>query len=585
MYYVPPEFKRKYTRHFEIIYSDPEQVKKCVNRLHTMIGRYGLGLDEVKPNYEWTEEDAILITYGDMVSEDNGTSPLASLNKFLQNYVGDLLSTVHILPFFPYSSDDGFSVIDYEEVDEELGDWQDIRNICNNYRIMADVVMNHASRRSNWFRDFINDVAPGRDYFISVDPETDLSEVVRPRSSPLLTPIQTKNGTKHVWTTFSDDQIDLNYSNPDVLFEFLDIMFQYISNGIRVLRLDAVAFIFKKIGTACIHLPETHQVVKLMRELFEEVAPDVSIITETNVPHKENISYFGESDEAHMVYQFSLPPLILHAIMKGISTYITDWAKSLPDLPKGCMFFNFTASHDGIGVRPIEGLVPDEDFNLLADEVKKRDGFVSYKNNPDGSKSPYELNITYFDAFKDIENNDTSVQIDRFICSQVIMLAIRGVPGIYFQNLIGGQNARKLAQKTGIRRHINRWRWDYEHLSTLLEDENSINHTVYQRFTYLLEIRKRHCAFHPDALQIVHDFDDSVFAFTRISPDKQEAIFVICNISGDAVEIPIADDDEKMPIMHNKTYHDLISDTHITAVDSLELQPYQCMWLQLMDGE
>lgn len=585
MYYVPPEFKRKYTKHFEVIYSDPDTVKKCVNRLHTMIGRYGLGLDEIKPNYEWTEEDVILITYGDMVSEKNGTPPLDTLHKFLQNYVGDLLSTVHILPFFPYSSDDGFSVIDYEKVDDDLGNWQDIRNICSNYRIMADVVMNHASRRSNWFRDFINGIAPGRDYFISVDPETDLSDVVRPRSSPLLTPIQTKHGTKHVWTTFSDDQIDLNYSNPDVLFEFLDIMFQYISNGIRVLRLDAVAFIFKKIGTGCIHLPETHQVVKLMRELFEEVAPDVSIITETNVPHKENISYFGESDEAHMVYQFSLPPLILHAIMTGTSTYITDWAKSLPDLPKGCMFFNFTASHDGIGVRPIEGLVPDEDFNLLADAVKKRDGFVSYKNNPDGSKSPYELNITYFDAFKDIENHDTSVQIDRFICSQIIMLAFRGVPGIYFQNLIGGQNARKLAQKTGIRRHINRWRWDYEQLSELLEDNESTNHIVYQNFTRLLDIRKQHSAFHPDAPQIIHDFSDSVFAFTRIATDKKEAIFVICNISGNSVDIPIADDDQKMPVMHNKTYHDLISDTHITAVESLELKPYQCMWLQLMNGK
>ena len=580
MYYVPPEFKRKYSTHFKVIY--PDRVDECVNRLHTMIGRYGLGLSDVKPNYEWTQKDAILITYGDMVAKSDGDSPLQTLNEFLTNYVDDLLTTVHILPFFPYSSDDGFSVIDYAKVDEELGDWDDITDICSNqYRIMADVVMNHASRQSNWFRDFINDIAPGRNYFISVDPDTDLNDVVRPRSSPLLTPIQTKRGSKHVWTTFSDDQVDLNYSNPDVLFEFLDIIFQYISTGIRVLRLDAVAFIFKRIGTTCIHLPETHQIVKLMRALFEEIAPDVSIITETNVPHKENISYFGESDEAHMVYQFSLPPLILHAILSENASYITEWADALPDLPKGCMFFNFTASHDGIGVRPIEGLVPDEDLQLLVSETKKRDGFVSYKTNSDGSKSPYELNITYFDAFQDVENDNQSIQIKRFICSQIIMLGLRGVPGIYFQNLVGAKNARHLAQRTGIRRHINRKRWDYDKLTRVLDDKETHNHSVYQAFKRLLSIRQKEPAFHPDALQQVHNFGSNIFAFTRAARDNQEAVLVLCNICNKCISVPIADDDDKMPLLHNKTYKDLISGDDITVVDSLELRPYQCMWLKL----
>ena len=580
MYYVPPEFKRKYSTHFKVIY--PDRVDECVNRLHTMIGRYGLGLSDVKPNYEWTQKDAILITYGDMVAKSDGDSPLQTLNEFLTNYVDDLLTTVHILPFFPYSSDDGFSVIDYAKVDEELGDWDDITDICSNqYRIMADVVMNHASRQSNWFRDFINDIAPGRNYFISVDPDTDLSDVVRPRSFPLLTPIQTKRGSKHVWTTFSDDQVDLNYSNPDVLFEFLDIIFQYISTGIRVLRLDAVAFIFKRIGTTCIHLPETHQIVKLMRALFEEIAPDVSIITETNVPHKENISYFGASDEAHMVYQFSLPPLILHAILSENASYITEWADALPDLPKGCMFFNFTASHDGIGVRPIEGLVPDEDLQLLVSETKKRDGFVSYKTNSDGSKSPYELNITYFDAFQDVENDNQSIQIKRFICSQIIMLGLRGVPGIYFQNLVGAKNARNLAQRTGIRRHINRKRWDYDKLTQVLDDKETHNYSVYQAFKRLLSIRQKEPAFHPDALQHVHNFGSNIFAFTRAAQDNQEAVLALCNICNKCISVPIADDDDKMPLLHNKSYTDLISGDDITVVDSLELKPYQCMWLKL----
>ena len=580
MHYVPPEFKKKYKRHFDIIY--PEQSERCVKRLDMMIGRYGLGLKEVKDFYEWTEQDAVLITYGDMVYETEHDK-LKGLHKFLNNYVGDLFTTVHILPFFPYSSDDGFSVIDYKRVREDLGDWEEVKSICEEYRIMADVVMNHVSRQSEWFSDFLNGISPGREFFVTEEPETDLSQVVRPRSSPLLTPVQTREGKRHVWTTFSEDQIDLNFANPDVLFEFLDIIFFYISNGIRVLRLDAVAFIFKKLGTSCIHLPETHQAVKLIRELVEEVASDVAIITETNVPHKENISYFGESDEAHMVYQFSLPPLLLHAILTGNARYLTNWADGLPDLPSGCMFFNFTASHDGIGVRPIEGLVPDEDVQMLANEMQKRGGFISYKKNPDGKDSPYELNITYFDAFKEPEANDLELQIARYLCSQIIMLALRGVPGVYFQNFVGASNSRELAERSGIKRHINRKKWDYDELDALLSDETTQNAKVYQRYTELLDIRRQHPSFHPDAQQQVHQINDSVFSFTRFALDDSEAIFVVCNITNQNVEIDIADDDETVPLMHNKTYCDLLSGHSFTVVDTLHLNPYQCMWLHITD--
>jgi len=120
----------------------------------------------------------------------------------------------------------------------------------------------------------------------------------------------------------------------------------------RIARLDAVAFLWKELGTNCLHLPETHELVKLFRDVCEIVAPRAIILTETNVPHAENVSYFGQGDEAHMVYQFSLPPLLLHAFITGNGQYLTHWASGLEPPPAGCTFFNFTASHDGVGVRP-----------------------------------------------------------------------------------------------------------------------------------------------------------------------------------------------------------------------------------------
>lgn len=128
---------------------------------------------------------------------------------------------------------------------------------------MFDLVLNHCSARSSWFKDFIAGIEPARHYFLNMDPKQDYSEVVRPRTSPLLTKTRTIDGEANVWTTFSADQVDLNWCNPEVLFEFIDILMFYISKGMRIVRMDAVAFVWKELGTNCIHLPETHEIVKL----------------------------------------------------------------------------------------------------------------------------------------------------------------------------------------------------------------------------------------------------------------------------------------------------------------------------------
>ena len=194
-----------------------------------------------------SERDAILITYGDQVQAPS-IPPLNTLSKFLQEYAAGIISSLHILPFFPYSSDDGFSVIDYRQVDPQLGAWEDIENIGANFRLMIDAVINHISRESPWFQGFLRSEPPFKDFFITVEPGTDLSQVVRPRALPLLTSVDTAQGRTLVWTTFSADQIDLNYANPDVLQEITDLLLFYAARGGEFIRLDAIAYLWKEIG-------------------------------------------------------------------------------------------------------------------------------------------------------------------------------------------------------------------------------------------------------------------------------------------------------------------------------------------------
>ncbi|MCO6453252.1 MAG: sugar phosphorylase, partial [Caldilineales bacterium] len=386
-----------------------------------------------------SERDAVLITYGDQFQRDDQT-PLHTLTDFLTKTVGDAISTVHILPFFPYTSDDGFSVVDYRAVDPELGDWRDIARLGADYRLMFDAVINHVSQASAWFQGFRRGEAEYADYFITVDPATDLSSVVRPRTLPLLTPVETDKGMEHVWTTFSADQIDLNFANPQVLLEIVDILLDYVAHGAAIIRLDAIAYLWKEIGASCIHLPQTHVVVKLWRAILDDVAPDVILITETNVPHAENISYFGEpladggADEAQMVYNFSLAPLTLHAFRTGDARPLSDWAATLRLPAPGTAFFNFIASHDGIGVRPAEGILNPEEIQALADRTLAHGGHVSYRANSDGSTSAYELNITLYDFLNDPASPDPH-DVSRFLASQAICVSLARVPGIYIHSL------------------------------------------------------------------------------------------------------------------------------------------------------
>ena len=529
----------------------------------------------------WSEKDQWVICYGDSIL-DEGTPPLAVLDTFLQSYLGDAISGVHVLPFFPWSSDDGFSVIHYREVNSELGEWAHIQTLASHYDLMADLVLNHVSRESLWFVDYLTGSLPGRDYFIEVDPDTDVSQVTRPRSSPLLVPISTRRGTRHVWATFSEDQIDLNFENPDVLLEFVGILLFYLQQGVRIIRLDAVAFLWKRLGTSCIHLPETHTVVRLLRAIVDEIAPGTLLITETNVPHAENISYFGlerlakgAPDEAHMVYQFALPPLLLHTLTRGEATTIQTWLNSLPVLPEQCTYLNFTASHDGIGVRPLEGLLPDHERDALLELMHRFGGFVSMRSNPDGSDTPYEINITWFEAMCGTRRGPDPWQIARFLCSQAIMLSLQGIPALYIHTLTGTLNDVEGVERSGRLRSINRRRWQLDELALLLESPSTPTHDVFHALHRLLVQRRQEPCFHPNAPQRVIDTPPELLAIERGPLRNGRRLLALYNVTDSKFDLAHAGDALNQAL----TQHHWQPLDPLTAHHEETLPPYAVRWL------
>lgn len=483
-----------------------------------------------------SQKDVILIAYGDQLKEPFHF-PLRTLHGFCKKYLIDIISGLHILSLFPYSSDDGFSILDYRSIDPKLGDWGDIRVLGNSFSIMVDAVINHASVKGNWFKGFLVDEPPYRDYFVTIEGEPDLSSVFRPRAHPLLTSFLSSTGERKVWTTFSSDQADLDFHNPDVLLEIVDILLFYISQGVRFIRLDAIAYLWKEIGTKCLHLPQTHSIVKLIRAIINDIASQVIIVTETNVPHQDNLSYFGNGiDEAQIIYNFALPPLVLHTFQSANSNVLTKWAKGLFLPSKSTTFLNFLASHDGIGLSPAIGLLTEDEIQKIVQQSLKHGGLISNKSKPDGGKTPYELNINYFDALSDPNSSeDLELQISRFMAAQAIMLSMQGIPGIYFHSMFGSRGWMSGVQQTGMNRTINRQKLTLPDVENELNDPVSLRAKVYKRFRYLLLLRRNHPAFHPQAEQKILEMGSSVFALERISPDGRDSMLCIQNVTSRTV--------------------------------------------------
>ncbi|HCD1255252.1 TPA: sugar phosphorylase [Citrobacter amalonaticus] len=540
-------------RHSESLKTRIESSRKIINKKR-------------KPH--WDESDVVLITYADQFHSET-EKPLPTFNQFWTQWLSSVFSHVHLLPFYPWSSDDGFSVIDYYQVSPETGDWNDIHDLTASCRLMFDFVCNHMSAKSEWFTFYLQQAPGYENFFIEMDPATDLHAVTRPRALPLLTPFTLQDKTvRYLWTTFSEDQVDLNYSNPDVLLAMIDVLLTYLERGADYVRLDAVGYMWKTPGTSCIHLEKTHQLIKLFRAIADDVAPGTVIITETNVPHQDNVSYQGNGhDEAHMVYQFSLPPLVLHTLHRQDCRVLCQWAQTLALPSNETTWFNFLASHDGIGLNPLRGLLAEEDILALVTAMQKEGALVNWKNNPDGTRSPYELNVTWMDALSH-QNDSDEERFAKFILTHALLLTFPGVPAIYIQSILGSRNDYEGVEKHGYNRAINRKKYQRETIEEALMVEGSLRHEVYQTLSRLIHIRRGNKAFHPESDFDICSLTPTVMRIIR-SADERETITALFNFSDRKQSINAGIDKGS----------DVISGINVCG-ETLTLQPWQVMWIK-----
>ena len=567
-------FHKKVFSHLKIIYQHILPDKE-INNLTDQIFEITPQVKNDDRSENWNESDIFLITYGDsIVSAKN--KKLKTLKNFVDEFIKPYFNNIHILPFFPFSSDDGFSIIDYKRVRDDLGGWEDISLLSQDYRVMADIVINHASRQSEYFEEFIKGSDAYKDFFISLDNDEGFENVVRPRSSDLFQEMDISNKKKYLWCTFGHDQIDLNFKNPEVLLFFIELIYLYLKNGVKVFRLDAVAFLWKEKGTNCLNLPQTHEVVKLIRTLLDNYNQNTLLITETNLPNLENLSYFGNGDEANAIYNFTLPPLLIWTLLMGDSTALRKWSMSMPPAKENTTYFNFIASHDGIGLRPTENILTNQERDTLIDIVKEFGGVISNRKKPDGTETVYELNIALLDAMKGTFKGIDHMQVERFIACHAIMLSLEGIPAFYIHSVLGTTNDYELMKKNSQNRSINRKSWDSNEIKKRLLDEKSINNQVYKSIINLIKIRKNQPAFHPNAIQFTFNLGKNFFGIWRQSLDKKQSIFSVTNVTNIFQYLDLTE----LNLIESENWWELINNLEIEDIKSIiTLKAYQTVWI------
>jgi glycosidase len=542
-----------------------EQGKQAFEGIHELVERWET--EDWQQNNVLTEKNIYLILYGDSISTP-GEAPLKTLHHFLKKHVNGAITDVHLLPMFPFTSDDGFSVTDYRAINLEYGNWKDIQHFSSDFRLMFDFVANHISKSSEWFQGYLNDEEKYLHYFIPKEEQFDTSRVVRPRTSPLFHEYEGRHGHKTAWTTFSEDQVDVNFSHIPVICEMSDILLDYAHRGASSIRLDAIGFLWKKSGTTSMHLPETHAIVSIWRDLLDFFKPGTQIITETNVPHEENISYFGDGNsEANQVYQFSLPPLVLYSFTTQDASKLSQWAKGITCVSETATYFNFLSSHDGIGMRPAEGLLSEAERQLLVDKVVANGGRISYKNNPDGTKTVYELNINYIDALvNQEEQGDEAITAQKALAAHSILFSVIGVPAIYYHSLFGSSNDYKGLNESGINRRINREKLDASVLALELSSVER-RRLIFEGIRQMIQVRQTTSAFSPYADQQVLSLDPHVFAVRRKNDQTGSTITALVNVANESIRLDT-----------NLNGTDLFTSKRTSG--TIELEPYGYAWIE-----
>ena len=552
-------------------------------KINQLINYYKLQDTSKRISETWSEKTILLITYADNVNKGVFGKKIKDFILFYEKYFSSFLDTIHFLPFFPSSGDGGFSVKNHEEIDPVFGIWDDIKKLSKNTNIMTDLVLNHASSKGKWFKNFVANKNPGKDYFFTIDKKYDYSNVIRPRDHDLLKEVKLQNQTKYLWCTFSYDQVDLNFKNPEVLLEFIILILKLSNYGVKIFRLDAVAFIWKETGTTCLNLSETHEIIKLLRDIVDQIDKNIIIVTETNLPKNENLSYFGKNDEAHWIYNFPLPPLITYTFLFGDSTSLTKWSMKMPPAQVGNAYLNFIASHDGIGMRPAEGLLSDDEISKMLERLKKNGSQFSMRKLSSNEDKVYEANISLFSAlqFTDIDKEGDFV-LERFIASHCIILAIEGVPAFYFNSFFATKNDDKSYLNSEVKRDLNRHKWDYSNLEAMLKDKNSVENICYELLKKLISIRKVQPAFHPNATQFTLNLNKNIFSVWRQSRDRRQSIFAITNVTSKKIDL----NTNMINLIDDEQWYDLLKpEISFKDEQKIKLDPYQTIWITNLKEE
>ena len=567
------DFSEKVKQYLFQIYSN-DLSKKQINNLFLNIKSIFTQPMKKSKNELWSEKDFLLITYADSIKKNNQKN-FTTLNSFLKKYCKEF-SYIHILPFFPFSSDDGFAVEDYKKIKIEHGSWKDLKKITKTFDIMVDLVINHCSSNNKLFKNFLEDKNPGKDFFINSEKKFPKSnKIVRPRSSDLSKKVLVDGKNTYVWCTFGHDQVDFDFRNPNVLLYFFEIIKFYLDQDIKALRLDAVAFLWKELGTRCINLPQTHNIIRLIRLIIDRFYNKTLVITETNIPSHENLTYFGNNNEAHCIYNFSLAPLLIHAVVSGNSFYLKKWSRGMPPAQENNSYLNFLSTHDGIGMRPVEGILPENEIQKYFNFFKKQGGLFSYRTNA-GKKSVYEVNITLLEAFKECYNGKDKFVLERFILAHTILFSMEGIPAIYIQNYLGSKNDNAKVKKTNSFRSINRRNWNFDSLVKIFKNKSNINSKILHSLNRLMVLRKKQIAFHPNATQFTLQLGDIFFGIWRQSIDRSQSIFCISNLTNVKQKISLLD----INLISTNNWFDILSNKKIKNIgDELLFKPYQTFWI------
>ena len=547
-----------------------KEIDHCSEEISHIINRFNKNNKKEKSLI--SEKTTMIICYGDSIYSKNKKN-LKTFQKFFNKKLSKFVDTIHFLPFYPSSSDSGFAVKDHYKIDNKFGNWLDIKKFSQKKNIMADMVINHASARGLWFKNFLKEQKPGKNYFLLVNSKFNTSQVVRPRDHNLLKEINIFKKKDYLWRTFSDDQVDLNFKNPKVLIRFIKIMINLIKHGVTIFRLDAIAYLWKESGTKCINLKQTHEIVKILRIVSNSLNIKTLLVTETNLPEKENLSYFGNNDESNWIYNFTLPPLLIYSLLMENGSYLNTWSNNLPLSKKGNSYLNFIASHDGIGMRPLEGIIDNKSIKKLLIRLKKNGSKFSYRKINNKRRKVYESNITVFDALKISDNDKKGLySIQRYIAAHSIMFSFEGIPALYFNSLFGKSNDEAKYIITGNKRDLNRYKWNEVNILKKIKNKTTKEYYIFETLKHLLNIRKKQKAFHPNAHRVNINLGNKFFCIKRVSLDKKQTILCITNLTSKLQNAKI---NKKL----NKFKNLIDPNSKSKILSSINLKPFETIWL------